>query len=48
MKTRTKILILAVTLLAIGLFFIFITANGFSIYDKGMGLDYLPEHEFQE
>jgi hypothetical protein len=36
MKTRTKIIIPSITILIIGLFFIYISANGFSIYHAGL------------
>ena len=52
MKTRLLlIVIIAVATVAvglIGLFYLFITANGFSYYYEGMSLTYVSEYEFQD
>lgn len=43
MKTRYKILIPAIAVLAIGLFCLYIVANGYSPYVEGIGLIYYAE-----
>ena len=43
MKSRTKIIIPAIVLLAIGLFYLFMVANGYSPYVEGIGMDYHAE-----
>lgn len=43
MKTRTKILIPTISVLAIGLFYLYIVANGYSPYVEGIGLNYYAE-----
>ena len=47
MKTRTKITIPIVVLLAIGLFFIYISVNGFSIYHAGIYVELLSEKQLE-
>ena len=46
MKTRTKILIPTVVFLSIGLFYLYIVDNGFSIYSEGINLTLYSEDEF--
>ena len=48
MKTRTKILIPTIVLLAIGLFYLFITENGYSPYYEGIALTLYSDYKFQE
>ncbi len=51
MKTKNKIRILiisVVAVIAIALFFLFITANGYSPYSEGLHLSYLSDNEFQK
>ncbi|MCE2504921.1 MAG: hypothetical protein J4F36_00290 [Nitrosopumilaceae archaeon] len=48
MKTRTKIIIPVIAFLAIGLFYAFITANGFSFYDEGISLILYSDYQLQE
>ena len=48
MKTRTKILIPTVVFLSIGLFYLYIVDNGFSIYSEGINLTLYSEDEFQK
>jgi len=48
MKTRTKILILVITILVIGLFFIYISANGFSFYNEGLHVDRFSANELEK
>ena len=43
MKTRYKIIIPAIVFLAIGLFYLYIVANGYSPYVEGIGMDYHAE-----
>jgi len=47
MKTRTKIIIPIVVLLAIGLFFTYISVNGFSIYHAGIYVELLSEKQLE-
>jgi len=48
MKTRTKIIIPLVFFLTIILFYLYITANGFSFYNEGMRLDYFSDYQLQK
>ncbi len=43
MKTRTKIIIPIIFILIIGLFYLYIVANGYSPYVEGIGMDYYAE-----
>ncbi len=45
MKTRTKILIPIIPVVVIGLFYLYIVANGYSPYVEGIGLNYYAETE---
>lgn len=47
MKTRTKIIIPVITILVVGLFFIYISANGFSIYHAGIYVEILSEKQLE-
>ena len=47
MKTRTKIIIPLIVFFAIGLFYIYIVANGYSPYVEGIGMDYHAETDLQ-
>ena len=48
MKTRTKILIPAIPLLAFVIFYLYIVDNGYSPYHEGIGLTRFSEDEFQK
>jgi len=48
MKTRNKIIILIAVILVLGLFFIYISANGFSFYDEGIGIDRFSPNELEK
>lgn len=48
MKTRAKIIIPAIFLLAIGLFYLFMVANGYSPYYEGLGLILYSDYKLQE
>ena len=48
MKTRTKIIIPVITILVIGLFFIYITANGFSFYNEGIDVYRFSAYELEK
>ena len=48
MKTRTKITIPLVVFLAIGLFFVYISANGFSFYNEGLRVDRFSAYELEK
>ena len=48
MKTRYKIIISLVLLLTVILFYLYITANGFSFYNEGMGLVYFSDYHLQK
>ena len=48
MKSRNKILIPVIALLAIGLFYLFITASGFPFYNEGIGLQLYSDYKLQE
>lgn len=47
MKTITKILISVITILLIGLFFIYISVNGFSMYHAGIYVELLSEKQLK-
>jgi hypothetical protein len=48
MKTRNKIIIPAISLLAIGLFYLLITASGFPFYNEGIVLHLYSDYKLQE
>ncbi len=48
MKTKTKIIIPIIIILVIGLFFIYITANGFSFYNEGLRVDRFSANELEK
>ena len=43
MKTRTKIIIPIVLVVVLSLFYLYISMNGFSVYDEGIGLTMFDE-----
>jgi hypothetical protein len=47
MNTRNKIIIPAITILLIGLFFIYISVNGFSMYHAGIYVELLSEKQLE-
>lgn len=48
MKIRNKILISTVLIISFGLFYVFITENGYSPYDEGFRLTLYSDYKFQE
>lgn len=48
MKTRTKILLPTIVLLAIVSFYLYITENGYSTYHEGISLKLYSDHKLQE
>ena len=48
MKTRTKITIPVIIAFAIGLFYLFMVANGYSPYYEGIGLTLYSDYQLQE
>ena len=48
MKTRKTIIIVCTTILAVAMFYLYITANGFSFYNEGLALRYLSDYELQK
>lgn len=48
MKTIIKIIIPVILVLVVVAFFMYLTANGFSIYDEGLVLIYLSDHQLEK